>query len=601
MRSAHDEPVTTEADTLGPAARTGDAERSWLSRLRSSKASGEKQHLVRSAHDDLVTTEAFRNLEKHLASLAALRDVCASIDQRLARVEQVSGQRDGATIDEALHDLCSQIYDRLVRVEAAAQRTEGFVPEKPWDLSTIADQRLERVEETLRLTHQSLADSPVPGMCANIERELVQARTALQRTEEAVADKTLYELCKNIDARLERTEDTLHRNEGTVAEWLQQLSARMTARFAEAEETIQRLERERVEETLRLTQQSLADSMLPDTCANIERHLVQARMALQRTEEAVADKTLQELCKNIDARLARTEDTLHRSEGSVTEWLQELSADMTARFAEAEEAIQRIERIVSSRTVEQIPSQQLSVRTDSRPVQAEETARPLERPLAGVPADIDLREPAHATSESREPADGGVLTRAVLVLSRFVNIKQTNRPVQLPWAAGLALPVMVVVAALALGSLIRTSLGVAPEKVVPLTTTNQTSTPVVPAANQRIRAPSTAAVMANAPRSTGESRIVAPPLRSPDREPAPTTTRAPRFVGTLSVTSVPSGASVSINGKPAGVTPLKLPRQRAGSLAVQIAHDGFERWSAAVVVPADGIAEVTARLRATAR
>ena len=278
VRSAHDEPVTTEADTLGPAARTGDAERSWLSRLRSSKASGEKQHLVRSAHDDLVTTEAFRNLEKHLASLAALRDVCASIDQRLARVEQVSGQRDGATIDEALHDLCSQIYDRLVRVEAAAQRTEGFVPEKPWDLSTIADQRLERVEETLRLTHQSLADSPVPGMCANIERELVQARTALQRTEEAVADKTLYELCKNIDARLERTEDTLHRNEGTVAEWLQPLSAHMTARFAEAEETIQRLERERVEETLRLTQQSLADSMLPDTCANIERHLVQARM-----------------------------------------------------------------------------------------------------------------------------------------------------------------------------------------------------------------------------------------------------------------------------------------------------------------------------------
>jgi hypothetical protein len=74
--------------------------------------------------------------------------------------------------------------------------------------------------------------------------------------------------------------------------------------------------------------------------------------------------------------------------------------------------------------------------------------------------------------------------------------------------------------------------------------------------------------------------------------------RSPRFVGTLSITSVPSGASVSINGKPAGVTPLRLARQRAGSLAVQVAHDGFERWSAAVVVPADRLTQVTAKLRA---
>src|SRR5262245_49029534 len=48
-----------------------------------------------------------------------------------------------------------------------------------------------------------------------------------------------------------------------------------------------------------------------------------------------------------------------------------------------------------------------------------------------------------------------------------------------------------------------------------------------------------------------------------------------------------SYVSVSINGKPAGKTPLRLSRQRAGSLAVQIAYDGFERWSAAVLVPAD--------------
>jgi hypothetical protein len=387
--------MPTDADMPGPTARAGD-----------------------------VTMEAGRNIEQHLGSLAALRDVCASIDQRLAHVE----------------------------------------------------------------------------------------------------------------AAVQRTEDTLHRREGIVAEWLQELSARMTARLVETEETIQRIERERVDETWRLTQQSLADSKLPEMCVNIERQLVQARMELQRIEEAAANKTLHELCQNIDARLGRTEDTLHRNEGIITEWLQELSADMTARCAEAEEAIQRIERIISSGTVEQTLSQQPSV--------------------------------------------------------------QTDRPIAQPWMARLAVSVSVLVVVLAIAAQIKTSRDVTPDNVVPLTTSDQVLDPVEQATNQEIRAASTTTLVPDAAGSTRESRTSAPQQRSPDRRPARTTSRAPRFAGTLSITSVPSGASVSINGKPAGVTPLRLPRQRAGSLAVQVAHDGFERWSAAVLVPADQLTQVTAKLRA---
>ena len=344
---------------------TDDADRSWLSRLLSLKAPWKKEHLGRSAYDEPVTMEVDKtpweehlrpsahdepvklevigNFEKHLASPAALRDVGASIDQRLAPVEEVGGQRAGAAIDAAVHDLCSQTLDRLVRVEAAIQRTEGFVAEKPWDPSPIAH-KLERVEETLRLTQTSLADSMVPELCVKIERQLGQVRMALQRTEEAVADTTLHELCRNIEARLELTEATLHRGEDLVAERLQELAARMTARFGE------------VEERLRLTQQSLADSTLPEVCDNIERQLIQTRTALQRSEEAVADKTLHELCQNIEARLERTEGTLRRNEGSVADWFQDFSAHMTARFATVEETIQRIERVVSGGIVEQQPS-----------------------------------------------------------------------------------------------------------------------------------------------------------------------------------------------------------------------------------------------------
>jgi ElaB/YqjD/DUF883 family membrane-anchored ribosome-binding protein len=410
-----------------------------LSRLRSLTTSLAKMHVRRSARDTPATMEAIVNVEKQLAALSSLRDVCARIDQRLARAESMSGPRDDTTIDVALRDACAQIYDRLTRVEAAIQRTEGLVADKPWDLSAIAYKRLERVEESIRLTQKSIDDSTLPEMCVNIERQIIQAR-----------------------------------------------------------------------------------------------------QALQRTEAAVADTHVRELCANIDARLVRTEDTLRRTEAIVAEWLRGLSTSMTTRFADAEETIQRIERIVSSRTVEQTSPQQPAVRIDSRPAQA---------------------------------------------------------TFQLPWSSTFTVPVLALVTVLAIGALITSIRDAEPEKVVSRASTEQTSIPVAPAPTAVSATPSTTVPRSNPSPSTREERVSTPQRPSPDRAPAPIADRPQTFVGTLSITSVPSGASVSINGKPAGVTPLRLPRQRAGSMAVQIARDGFERWSAAVRVPADRLTEVTARLR----
>jgi hypothetical protein len=100
----------------------------------------------------------------------------------------------------------------------------------------------------------------------------------------------------------------------------------------------------------------------------------------------------------------------------------------------------------------------------------------------------------------------------------------------------------------------------------------------------------------------------APPLQqavSPD----PPTTTAPDepagrqdevsapFVGTLEVTSNPAGAQVSVNGRPVGVTPLTLSKQRAGSLALQVTREGHERWSASIQVLTNRVTRVTATLR----
>ena len=71
-----------------------------------------------------------------------------------------------------------------------------------------------------------------------------------------------------------------------------------------------------------------------------------------------------------------------------------------------------------------------------------------------------------------------------------------------------------------------------------------------------------------------------------------------RFVGALSIRSVPSGAWVWVDQTPIGPTPLVGIQLRAGSHAIRIEHAGFHRWSAAVHVPADKRTEVAATLDA---
>jgi hypothetical protein len=73
------------------------------------------------------------------------------------------------------------------------------------------------------------------------------------------------------------------------------------------------------------------------------------------------------------------------------------------------------------------------------------------------------------------------------------------------------------------------------------------------------------------------------------RAPAP-------FTGALSVRSIPSGAVVLVDQKPIGETPLSTLRLRAGSHAIWIEHAGYQRWSAAVHVPADTLTHVAATL-----
>ena len=68
------------------------------------------------------------------------------------------------------------------------------------------------------------------------------------------------------------------------------------------------------------------------------------------------------------------------------------------------------------------------------------------------------------------------------------------------------------------------------------------------------------------------------------------------FRGALTVSSTPAGAEVFLNDRSVGVTPVRLPRVRAGSYAIRVELPGYETWTASVRVVANQENRATAPL-----
>jgi hypothetical protein len=69
-----------------------------------------------------------------------------------------------------------------------------------------------------------------------------------------------------------------------------------------------------------------------------------------------------------------------------------------------------------------------------------------------------------------------------------------------------------------------------------------------------------------------------------------------RFFGALAVESRPPGATVFVDGKLVGTTPMHLPSVSAGEHAVRLEREGYRRWSSSVRVVATEQNRVTASL-----
>ena len=116
-----------------------------------------------------------------------------------------------------------------------------------------------------------------------------------------------------------------------------------------------------------------------------------------------------------------------------------------------------------------------------------------------------------------------------------------------------------------------------------------------PTAAAALRPPALAPI---APARRASVRAAGPRAAANGRAASP----APhRFTGSLIVNSEPQGGTVFINQSRVGVTPLRLDDYPAGSYALWIQHEGYQRWTASVMVPANRVTRVTPKLVAAAR
>jgi ferritin-like metal-binding protein YciE len=402
--------------------------------------------------------------------------------------------------------------------------------------------------ESLRDQETELVYTTLHRLCSDIETRLVRTEETLHGLCDDAAGTPLHRLCAGIDSRLTRTEEALERRvEQTV-----ELGRHIDAQFARTEDALRR-----VHETI------AENSKLRELCASIDKRLSRTEEALGRTESLVADRTVQQLSARIDVRVAETEDTIRRIERSVEgAQLQNLPARLDRRFAQAEERLRRLESLLEAgATLAAGGSSGPDVAVQRLSVEPGWTLRRLVRHHIG-------------STIAATPGATGAVRRA----------------------ARRCAPAVVLFVAMAVVAIFRNDAGIdsAPLPIEPLGKKEVNSGQLTLPTIETLRVPPAAPVR----EANAVSGLAARPSRQTPSAQQPATTS--EFLGSLSIASEPPGATVFINGRLVGVTPMQVTDRRAGSLALRITREGFERWTAAIQVPAGRLTQVKATLRPSA-
>ena len=315
-------------------------------------------------------------------------------------------------------------------------------------------------------------------------------------------------------------------------------------------------------------------------CTDIEGRLGRTEDALHDLHDVAVTTSLQRACMGFESRLARTEDALQQ----VVEHTVELRTQIDTRFARIEDVLRRVHETV----VERSRSKQLWASIDERPTQTEADRHPFDDHNAAstwtigvqrvVVFSADLGRRARPVLHHAAAATAAIalaarqdLARTLLSAQRLTATLATTTGAdvaRLQQAVRRCGPAIVLAAVMAVAAIVRN--------------------------DPRIDTTSAAAVVEakTVPPSATRTSVTASTANAP--------MGALQFLGSLAIASEPPGATVFVDGQRVGVTPLELPASKAGSLALQITRKGFQRWTAAIQVPAGQLTQVTVTLQPTA-
>lgn len=428
-----------------------------------------------------------------------------------------------------------------------------------------ASQGMAGTRESISLEGHLAALTELYDLCLGIDERLARAEQALQRTEDLVADRILLDPYLRLDERLTQAEHALQSLQAAIPEvdkTVHELGASIAEGFG------------RIDEALRRTESLGADRTLRQLAARIDTRLADTTETVSRIERVVGHGSLREFAAALSARVTQTEETLRRIEAVIesgfTSWVDERNQRKSheAGALRHESASAWMGMLKSIRAAQHRAAQVLAVVTKRARPSHEVTAPAWTAAMPRVDASRLVRRFAVvlilafvigvvAARFNPRPGlqDGGVEGRREAIASSKL---------------ALATKPAVTVPAVGASPLLSTTIQRAESESLPVT----------------VAPPSRQAVIPDPPRNA-----------EPDEVEPRQNAASPRFVGTLAVTSNPAGASVFVNGQRVGVTPLRLERQRAGSLALQITREGYERWSASIQVPANRVTQVTATLR----
>ena len=397
----------------------------------------------------------------------------------------------------------------------------------------------EMVDRLWNLEAQQVALQTLYRLCTDIERRLGLTEDALHDLHDVAFTTTLQRACVEIENRLARTEDALQQSGEHAVELRMQIDTRL----------------QRLENVLRRVHETVVENRSPKQLrASIDERPSRTEAAVHRMESLATDSALHQLSAHMDVRLAEAEDAIRRIERSVESAdLHHLHANIDGRFRQAVDKLRRLESLLEARTAWTVGVQRVVVFS----ADVGRRARPVLHHAAAATAAIALaaRQTIARTLLSAQRL-------ATTLAAAGVDVARLQRAVR------RCAPAVVLAAAMAVAAIVRN--------------------------DPRIDTTAAAAVF--------EAKTVRPPATrtSVTASIAKGPMGALQFLGSLAIASEPPGATVFVDGQRVGVTPLELPASKAASLALQITRKGFQRWTAAIQVPAGQLTQVKVTLQPSA-